>query len=152
MLKNHPQIPSQLPHFSPPLPIAIGSVWDKGYRYGPALLRRDSRIEKNNDVNGNGYSYTIEFGQLDFRLGRWFSEFPVERALESDYVGFSVSSIVKVDPDGDSDYYTDDTEVKPHNVMSKSAGTITRHKKGETNTALNEKVFYETKAKEKPKD
>jgi len=107
---------------------------------------------KGNEINVNGGSYDFGARIYDSRLGRWFSEFPVERALESDYVGFSVSSIVKVDPDGDSDYYTDDTEVKPHSVMSKSAGTITRHKKGETNTALNEKVFYETKAKEKPKD
>jgi hypothetical protein len=107
---------------------------------------------KDNEIKVNGYSYTIEFGQLDFRLGRWFNEFLVERAFELDYFGFSDSPIVKVDPDGDSDYYTDDTEVKPHSVMSKTAGTITRHKKGETNTALKEKVFYETKAKEKPKD
>jgi hypothetical protein len=84
-------LPSQLPHFSPPVPIAIGCVWDKGNRYGPALLR-DSGIKKNNDVNGNGYSYTIEFGQLDFRLGRWFNEDPIERAFESDYFGYYLYS------------------------------------------------------------
>jgi len=144
-------LPSQLPHFSPPVPIAIGSAWDKGYRYVQAVLL-DNSMGKDNEIPVNGCDY--DFGERIYAssLGRWFNEFLVERDFESDYDGFTDSPIVKVDPDGDSDYYTDDTEVKPHNVMSKTAGTITRHKKGETNTALKEKVFYETKAKEKPKD
>ncbi|MDP2174287.1 MAG: hypothetical protein Q8K70_00105 [Bacteroidota bacterium] len=82
--------------FSP----AVCSVWDKGYRYG------FNSMEKDNEVSGDGNSYTTEYRQLDVRLGRWFSRDPIERAFESDYAGFSNNPIVKVDPDGDSDFYT----------------------------------------------
>jgi RHS repeat-associated protein len=75
-------------------------VWDKGYRYG------FNGMEKDNEISGNGNSYTTEFRQLDVRLGRWFSRDPIERAFESDYAGFSNNPIIKVDPDGDSDFYT----------------------------------------------
>jgi len=79
---------------------SVCSVWDKGYRYG------FNGMEKDNEISGNGNSYTTEFRQLDVRLGRWFSRDPIERAFESDYAGFSNNPIIKVDPDGDSDFYT----------------------------------------------
>jgi RHS repeat-associated protein len=63
-------------------------------------------MEKDNEISGNCNSYTTEFRQLDVRLGRWFSRDPIERAFESDYAGFSNNPIIKVDPDGDSDFYT----------------------------------------------
>jgi RHS repeat-associated protein len=42
-----------------------------GYRYGY------QGSEMDNEVNGNGNSYTTEFRQLDPRLGRWMSVDPV---------------------------------------------------------------------------
>ncbi len=41
--------------------------------------------EKDNEVSGDGNSYTTEFRQLDPRLGRWFSVDPVFQPWQSPY-------------------------------------------------------------------
>jgi RHS repeat-associated protein len=77
------------PEFSP----AVCSAWDKGYRYGY------QGSEKDNDVSGNGNSYTTEFRQLDVRLGRWFSRDPLfkEFSSQSPYISMNNSPISIID-------------------------------------------------------
>jgi RHS repeat-associated protein len=53
-------------------PIAIVSVWDKGFRYAPAILR-DNAIEKDNEINVNGCSYYFGAMIYDSWLSRWLS-------------------------------------------------------------------------------
>jgi hypothetical protein len=65
------------PTFSP----SVCSVWDKWYRYG------FNGMEKNNEISGNGNSYTTEFRQLDVRLGRWFSRDPIDKSWSSTIFG-----------------------------------------------------------------
>jgi hypothetical protein len=93
----------------PPFGSAINEMQYKsdtggGYRYG------FNGMEKENELIGDNKSYTTEYRQLDVRLGRWFSRDPIDKPFESDYVGFSNCPIVKIDPNGDSDYYTSDGE------------------------------------------
>ena len=62
-------------------------------------------MEKDDELKGNGNSYTTEFRQLDPRVGRWFSVDPVIKPYISPYNSMSNNPIVKVDPKGDDDYY-----------------------------------------------
>jgi len=67
-----------------------------GYRYGY------QGSEKDNEVKGNGNSYTTEYRQLDPRLGRWLSIDPKATAWESPYVSMGNNPIMNNDPDGDT--------------------------------------------------
>ena len=58
--------------------------------------------EKDNEVSGDGNSYTTEFRQLDVRLGRWFSVDPVFRPELSPYVSMDNNPINLNDPMGDT--------------------------------------------------
>jgi RHS repeat-associated protein len=59
--------------------------------------------EKDDEVKGEGNSYTTEFRQYDPRLGRWLSLDPLMGHFPdmSPYVGFNNNPIVIVDPKGD---------------------------------------------------
>ncbi len=69
-----------------------------GYRYG------FNGMEKDDEVKGNGNSYTTEFRQYDPRLGRWLSIDPEFKtfAWQSPYVAFDNNPILKTDPRGDA--------------------------------------------------
>ncbi len=62
-------------------------------------------MEKDDEVKGEGNSYSSFFRQLDPRLGRWLSVDPVYKADQSPYISMSNNPIIMVDPKGDDDYY-----------------------------------------------
>jgi RHS repeat-associated protein len=61
-------------------------------------------MEKDDELSGNGNSYTTEFRQYDPRLGRWFSIDPEFKTFvwQSPYVAFDNNPISKTDPRGDA--------------------------------------------------
>jgi hypothetical protein len=69
------------------------------YRYG------FNGQEKDDEIAGNGNSYTAEFWQYDSRIGRRWNVDPVVKPWRSGYNAFDNSPIWKVDPNGDDDYY-----------------------------------------------
>ena len=56
--------------------------------------------EKDNEVSGEGNSYTTEFRQLDPRLGRWFSVDPVFQPWQSPYTSMDNNPICGTDKNG----------------------------------------------------
>jgi RHS repeat-associated protein len=66
-----------------------------GYRYAAFGFEQDE------EVSGEGNSYSTYFRQYDPRLGRWKSPDPVIHPWESDYVAFRDNPILYVDPSGD---------------------------------------------------
>ena len=74
----------------------VNSVrFDEDYRYGINGMERD------NEVKGNGNSYTSYWRQYDPRLGRWMSDEPKPVAWESGYAAFRNNPIIYADPSGD---------------------------------------------------
>ncbi len=69
-----------------------------GYKYG------FQGSEKDNEIKGNGNSYTTEFREYDPRLGRWFSIDPLTSQFpwQSPYAAFDNNPILKSDPKGDA--------------------------------------------------
>ncbi len=65
------------------------------YRYGY------QGSEKDDEVKGEGNSYTTTFRQLDPRVGRWLSIDPKATAWESPYVAMENNPIMNNDPLGD---------------------------------------------------
>lgn len=57
-------------------------------------------MEKDDDVKGNGNSYTTEFRMLDVRIGRWWSIDPVVHHFQSPYCTFDNNPILIADPSG----------------------------------------------------
>ncbi len=79
------------------------SVSKGEYRYG------FQRSEADDEIKGDGNSYTTEFRQLDTRLGRWLSTDPITHAMYSPYSAFDNNPIYYVDPSGaDSENETKD--------------------------------------------
>jgi len=73
------------------------------YRYG------FNGMEKDDEISGEGNSYTAEFWQYDSRLGRRWNIDPVVKTHESPYATFANSPIYIVDPSGaDWIYYNED--------------------------------------------
>ena len=70
-----------------------------GYRY------QFNGMEADDEIKGQGNSYTTEFRQYDSRLGRWLSTDPVIKVHRIPYDGFNNNPIMYVDPRGDDDYY-----------------------------------------------
>jgi RHS repeat-associated protein len=78
--------------------------------YGRTLVKTGAEIghfgyqgsEMDNEVKGNGNSYTTHFRQLDPRLGRWLSIDPKATAWESPYVSMGNNPIGFNDKLGDS--------------------------------------------------
>jgi RHS repeat-associated protein len=65
------------------------------YRYG------FNGMEKDDELAGEGNSYTAQFWQYDSRLGRRWNTDPVVKDWESPYATFRGNPIWYVDPDGD---------------------------------------------------
>ena len=68
--------------------------------------------EKDNEISGDGNSYTTEFRQLDPRLGRWFSVDPVFQLWQSPYTSMDN------DPTNYNDIYGLDPKPK-HNIIKR---------------------------------
>ena len=68
------------------------------YRYG------FNGMEKDDEVAGDGNSYTSYYRQYDPRVAKWKSIDPKNRAYTSPYSGFSNNPILLLDPQGDSTY------------------------------------------------
>jgi len=73
----------------------------RSYRFGM------NGMEKDNEVYGEGNSYTAEYWQYDSRLGRRWNRDVVIKSWRSPYDAFSNSPIRKVDPSGDDDFYNE---------------------------------------------
>ena len=58
-------------------------------------------MEKDDELKGEGNSYTTEFRQYDPRIGRWLSIDPISMSYESPYASFRNNPIVYNDPKGD---------------------------------------------------
>ena len=67
-----------------------------GYRYGY------QGSEYDNEIKGEGHSYTTEYRQLDTRLGRWLSIDPKMSAWESPYVSMGNNPLLFNDELGDT--------------------------------------------------
>jgi len=80
------------------MPLPGRQLTPGSYRYG------FNGMEKDDEMKGNGNSYTTEFRQYDPRLGRWLSIDPEFRAFpwQSPYVAFDNNPIIKTDPRGDA--------------------------------------------------
>jgi RHS repeat-associated protein len=67
--------------------------------------------EKDDEIKGNGNSYTTEFRQLDPRLGRWLSIDPVFQPWQSPYCSMDNNPIKLNDPLGNvtGDYFDAET-------------------------------------------
>lgn len=84
-------------NYSPFGMIQPGRATNPGsYRFGY------NSMEMDNEVSGNGNSYTTEFRQYDPRLGRWKSLDPLMHMFPhmSPYVAFADNPIVYTDPKG----------------------------------------------------
>ena len=72
-----------------------------GYRYG------FNGQEKDNEVMGEGNSYTAEFWNYDARLGRRWNVDLVVKYWQSGFFGFSNSPLIRVGPNGNNDFLMD---------------------------------------------
>ncbi|NQY08689.1 MAG: hypothetical protein HRT71_04140 [Flavobacteriales bacterium] len=72
-----------------------GREFSGDYRYGY------QGSEKDNEIKGNGNSYTTYFRSLDPRLGRWMSLDPVTQPHQSPYNSMDNNPIMYNDPNGD---------------------------------------------------
>ncbi|MBI1184756.1 hypothetical protein GC194_10815 [bacterium] len=66
----------------------------RGYRFG------FNGMEKDDEFNGAGNSYTTQYRQYDARLSRWLSMDPVQRHSLSMYQAFSNNPIIYIDLKG----------------------------------------------------
>ena len=57
-------------------------------------------MEADDDIKGEGNSYTTEFRQLDPRIGRWLSTDPIVHPHQSPYSGFNNNPLRYADPRG----------------------------------------------------
>jgi len=73
-----------------------------GYRYGFNGQMKDDEV-----YGVEGTSYTAEYWQYDSRLGRRWNVDPVYKSFVSNYSCLSNNPIVKKDPLGNADYYSE---------------------------------------------
>ena len=64
------------------------------YRYG------FNGMEKDDEIKGEGNSYTTHFRQYDPKIGRWQSQDPIFVGWESLYSAYRNNPISQIDPDG----------------------------------------------------
>jgi RHS repeat-associated protein len=62
-------------------------------------------MEKDDEVKGEGNSYTTEFRQYDSRVGRWLSLDPIIKPYMSSYISFRNSPNIYIDPRGNDDIF-----------------------------------------------
>jgi RHS repeat-associated protein len=105
-------------------------TFDDGYRYG------FNGEEKDNEVSGEGSSYTTHYRQYDSRLGRWFSRDPSFILWQTPYASMNNFPIVFNDPLGDEIEGTRKTK-RAFRQRERAAGTwrVTRaqYRRGNTN-------------------
>jgi RHS repeat-associated protein len=81
------------------------------YRYG------FNGMEKDDEMKGNGNSYSTMFRQYDPRIGRWLSVDPVVHYSKSTYCTFDNNPIYYIDPSGqDSDPSTTEANTGGNDV------------------------------------
>jgi hypothetical protein len=80
----------------------LSSVSKGEYRFGM------NTQEKDNEIYGEGNSYTAEYWQYDARLGRRWNVDPVVKVHESPYATFANNPIWFVDPSGAEAVFPDD--------------------------------------------
>ena len=88
------------------------------YRYGY------QGSEMDNEVKGEGNSYTTEFRQLDPRLGRWLSTDPVLHPNQSPYCSMDNQPIIMRDPFGSNGEITVEEDKKGQDKMTLSNTVI----------------------------
>ncbi|PHR44316.1 MAG: hypothetical protein COA32_14985 [Fluviicola sp.] len=98
------------------MPGRSGSTPD--YRYG------FNGMEKDDEVKGEGNSYTTEFRQYDPRIMRWTSRDPMFANFpwQSPYVGFDNNPVVFNDPKGQASERTTGGEDPPETKVESGAG------------------------------
>jgi RHS repeat-associated protein len=104
-----------------------------GYRYG------FGGQEKDDEISGNGNSYTAEYWEYDARLGRRWNRDPVVKPWESGYATFGNNPIYFADPTGLDKKKAD--EAKKKNDDTK-AGTTAQ---GDTYTDADGRMFVYNK-------
>ena len=62
-------------------------------------------MEKDDEVEGQGNSYTATFWQYNDRLGRRWNIDPVKKEHLSSYATFSNNPIIYIDPEGNTDFF-----------------------------------------------
>jgi hypothetical protein len=90
-----PQISDLVVLAAYPFGSILSSVSKGVYRYGM------NTQEKDNEIYGEGNSYTAEYWQYDARLGRRWNVDPVVKQFESPYSCFSSNPIFHLDINGD---------------------------------------------------
>ncbi len=110
-------------------------------------------MKLDNEVSGNGNSYTAEFWQYDARLGRRWNQDPVVKHWMSPYHAFSDNPIINIDPNGavDDDYRVDrkgniSLEKKTNDDFDVIKGT---NEKGEENSIQIKEGIISSKQTEK---
>ncbi len=104
------------------------SVGSANYRY------LYNGMEVDNEVSGNGNSYTTEFRQYDPRLGRWKSLDPLMNQFPwmSPYVAFDNNPVYYTDPFGLAAEGGGDDKEKGTRNPTKKANRFANRKKGST--------------------
>jgi len=88
---------------------AFGSIMEGRSYEGDTNLRYRfgfNTQEKDDEVYGEGNANTAEFWEYDARLGRRWNVDQISTHTQSGYVTFSNNPICRIDPNGNSDYYT----------------------------------------------
>jgi len=109
---------SDYPTFGSPIPTRQWSDPNSKYKYG------FNTQEKDNEIAGDGNSYTAEYWQYDSRLGRRFNVDPVLKEYESPYACFSNNPIFYTDFKGNDASSFDDPGPKPENINNFNGAKI----------------------------
>ncbi|MFW5804538.1 MAG: hypothetical protein ACOCWG_04850 [bacterium] len=81
------------------MPMHSRTFTGNGYKFG------FNGQEKEDDIYGEGNTYSAEYWMYDSRLGRRWNVDPVDQISISNYAVLSNSPVCMVDPLGDTDYY-----------------------------------------------
>jgi RHS repeat-associated protein len=92
-----------------------------GYRYG------FQKQEKDNEIAGEGNSYTAKFWQYDSRLGRRWNIDPVVKHHESSYATFSNNPIFLIDPTGADTISVNNKGIINHIILAKGNHVLLDH-------------------------
>jgi len=86
--------------------LTVGRTWSAGsdYKYGFNGMKNDD------EIYGNGNSYTAEFWQYDPRLMKRWNVDPIVKPWETPYAAFSNNPILNIDPKGANANPVYDTE------------------------------------------